>query len=229
MIYSIKNFLCKLFIDFFQISWQIFLQKMYLISEELVLAMLSDSGFSVLDSDDDSLSKSYAAAAVADILLSGAAKSNGVCISPCGGASPQALPEKFASFIEKDSTVPGALRLLEKNAGAIESLCIKSLLEKKSIKLAKTFVFWGREVLKAVDKDAPKELRQKICLALASTPDKCPDRIAGAIWALSRGNLARVALSRGQLKKYRLAFSEIAANFEKNFLIAGNAAPPLSD
>ena len=183
--------------------------------------MLSDSGFSVLDSDDDSLSKSYAAAAAADILLSGAAKSNGLCISPCGGASPQALPEKFASFIEKDSTVPGALRLLEKNAGAIESLCIKSLLEKKSIKLAKTFVFWGREVLKAVDKDAPKELRQKICLALASTPDKCPDRIAGAIWALSRGNLAKVALSRGQLKKYRLAFSEIAANFEKNFLIAG--------
>ena len=95
--------------------------------------------------------------------------------------------------------------------------------------MAKTFVFWGREVLKAVDKDAPKELRQKICLALASTPDKCPDRIAGAIWALSRGNLARVALSRGQLKKYRLVFSEIAANFEKNFLIAGNAAPPLSD
>ena len=30
---------------------------MYLISEELVLAMLSDSGFSVLDSDDDSLSR----------------------------------------------------------------------------------------------------------------------------------------------------------------------------
>ena len=65
MIYSIKNFLCKLFIDFFQFSWQISLRKMYLISEELVLAMLSDSGFSVLDSDDDSLSRSYAAAAAA--------------------------------------------------------------------------------------------------------------------------------------------------------------------
>ena len=95
---------------------------MYLISEELVLAMLSDSGFSVLDSDDDSLSKSYAAAAAADILLSGAAKSNGVCISPCGGVSPQALPEKLPCLIEKDYTVPGPHRLVEKNAGAVESL-----------------------------------------------------------------------------------------------------------
>lgn len=229
MIYSIKNFLCKLFIDFFQFSWQISLRKMYLISEELVLAMLSDSGFSVLDSDDDSLSRSYAAAAAADMLLSGAAKSDGERISPSGRASERNLLGKFASFIEKDSTVPDALRLLEKNAGEIESLCIKNLLEKKSIKMAKTFGFFGREVLKAVDKQAPKELRQKICLALASPIGECPEKIAGAIWALSRGNLARVALSRGQLKKYRAVFLEIAANFEKRFAIAGNAATPLSD
>ena len=56
-----------------------------------------------------------------------------------------------------------------------------------------------------------------------------PEKIAGAIWALSRGNLAKVALSRGQLKKYRAVFLEIAANFEKRFAIAGNAATPLSD
>lgn len=95
--------------------------------------------------------------------------------------------------------------------------------------MAKTFGFFGREVLKAVDKQAPKELRQKICMALASPIGECPEKIAGAIWALSRGNLARVALSRGQLKKYRAVFLEIAANFEKRFAIAGNAATPLSD
>lgn len=122
---------------------------MYLISEELVLAMLSDSGFSVLDSDDDSLSRSYAAAAAADMLLSGAAKSDGERISPSGGASERNLPGKFASFIEKDSTVPDALRLLEKNAGEIESLCIKKPLGKKIHKNGQNFRFFRKGSLKS--------------------------------------------------------------------------------
>ena len=184
--------------------------RMYSTLENVILLALSDRSFAAAEAPDGALARAYAAAAAADLFMGGmfSAFAGKVRLAKAGGRA----FEKSASAAARRAALPDAARELEKIAPELERVCIGELLEKSALAPARQFVFFGREILKVANARSCRKIRKSVFAAVSGREE--PDfRVAALTWALFRGGLAGIALSRAHLRKFGTRVSEIAEGF----------------
>ena len=187
--------------------------RMYSTLEKVILLALSDRSFAAAEAPDGALARAYAAAAAADLSIGGmfSAFAGKVRLAKAGEPCGRAF-EKSASAAARRAALPDAARELEKIAPELERVCIGELLEKSALAPARQFVFFGREILKVADARSCRKIRKSVFAAVSGREE--PDfRVAALAWALFRGGLEGIALSRAHLRKFGARVSEIAEGF----------------
>lgn len=174
---------------------------MFSLLDELFLLMLSDEDFFAMNAPDESIARAYAAAAAIEFFFDAEESlpnfPSKAILSAC------ALPENTRDC-------PLIYKAALTKSADLEACVISKLLEADILRKSKQFVFFGKPILKIVQKRQVHLLRIRLIKALKF--EGIPDcRTCALFWILKECGLVRVALTYQKSRKFAHRIEEIAA------------------